>query len=209
MPPPPVPWTTREAPAPAPGTAIEYDWSGRQARAVGVAVHRLLQVIALEGPAAWPQRRLEAQQPLLRTLLVEAGIDPGGSDAALEQAMAALCRTLEDGRGRWLLDPGHAAARSELAVSGWIEGRLVNGVIDRCFVDEAGALWIVDYKAGRHEGGELEAFLDRERERYHAQLERYARLMAPHHPGPIRLGLYFPQHAGWREWGSDAGAAPR
>jgi len=209
VPPQPVAWTTREAPAPAPGAAIQYDWSGRQARAVGVAVHRLLQVIALEGPAAWPQHRLKAQQGLLRTLLVEAGIDLGGSDAALQQAMAALCRTLEDARGRWLLDPGHAAARSELAVSGWIEGRLVNGVIDRCFVDKAGALWIVDYKAGRHEGGELEAFLDRERERYRAQLERYARLMAPHHRGPIRLGLYFPQHAGWREWASDTGGAPR
>jgi ATP-dependent exoDNAse (exonuclease V) beta subunit len=189
--------------------AIEYDWSGRQARAVGVAVHRLLQVIAVEGPGAWPQRRLEAQRPLLRTLLVEAGIEADATDEALQQAIAALRGTLEDARGRWLLDPGQPEARSELAVSGWIEGRLVRGIIDRSFVDRAGVLWIVDYKAGRHEGGDLEAFLDREQERYRAQLERYARLMAPHHRGPIRLGLYFPQHAGWREWASDAGAAPR
>jgi len=62
----------------------------------------------------------------------------------------------------------------------------------------------VDYKAGRHEGAELEAFLDRERERYRLQLERYAQLLAAQHLGPIRLGLYFPQHAGWREWAAPA-----
>jgi len=32
--------------------------------------------------------------------------------------------------------------------------------------------WIVDYKTGTHEGGDLEEFLDREQERCRAQLER-------------------------------------
>jgi ATP-dependent exoDNAse (exonuclease V) beta subunit len=203
LPPPAVAWTALEAPAPAPGTTIEYDWSGRQARATGVAVHRLLQVIAVAGPDAWPAQRLEAQRPLLKTLLIESGIGDADLAQALEQALGALRLTLEDARGRWLLDPQHPSARSELAVSGWIDGRLVTGIIDRSFVDQSGTLWIVDYKAGRHAGGELEAFLDRERERYRAQLERYARLLAPRHHGPVRLGLYFPQHAGWREWAAD------
>jgi ATP-dependent exoDNAse (exonuclease V) beta subunit len=204
-PPPPVPWTEREAPPPAPASTIEYDWSGRQARAVGVAVHRLLQVIAVDGPDAWPGQRVEGLAPLLRTLLAEHGSGEAERAEALEHALAALRLTLADARGRWLLDPQHADARSELAVSGWIEGRLVTGIIDRSFVDDAGVLWIVDYKAGRHEGGELDAFLDRERERYRPQLERYARLLAPHREGPVRLGLYFPQHAGWREWPAEAG----
>ncbi|NHA14468.1 exodeoxyribonuclease V subunit beta [Thioalkalivibrio sp. XN279] len=197
---PPAQWTALEAQAPAAGAVIEYDWSGRQARAVGVVVHRLLQVIAAEGAASWPTQRLEAQRPLLQTLLVENGIGATELPGALAQALAALRSTLDDERGRWLLDASHAQACSELAVSGWIEGRVVTGIIDRSFVDAAGTLWIVDYKAGRHEGGELEAFLDRERERYRGQLERYAQLLAPHHPGPVRLGLFFPQHAGWREW---------
>jgi ATP-dependent helicase/nuclease subunit A len=193
-------WTPGEPEPAAPGATVEYDWSGREARAVGVAVHRLLQVIAGQGPQAWPAERLRAVEPLLRTLLHEAGLGPAELDAALARCSAALQRTLADARGRWLLDSGHTHSASELRISGRLDGRLVDGIVDRSFVDESGVLWIVDYKAGRHEGAELEAFLDREQERYRAQLERYARLLATRHAGPIRMGLYFPQHAGWREW---------
>jgi hypothetical protein len=62
----------------------------------------------------------------------------------------------------------------------------------------------VDYKTSSHEGAGLEAFLDREQERYRAQLERYAALMRRLGPEPVRLGLYFPLLAGWRDW-PDAG----
>ena len=73
-------------------------------------------------------------------------------------------------------------------------------VIDRSFVDADGVRWIVDYKSGRHEGGGSRAFLDREQERYREQLERYGRLMSAMDGRPIRLALYFPALAGWREW---------
>jgi len=46
----------------------------------------------------------------------------------------------------------------------------------------------------------MEAFLDRERERYRPQLERYAALMKARDNRPMRLGLYFPLINGWREW---------
>ena len=52
--------------------------------------------------------------------------------------------------------------------------------------------WIVDYKTGTHEGGDLEEFLDREQERYRAQLEQYAALMRSLDNRPVKLGLYFP-----------------
>jgi len=112
----------------------------------------------------------------------------------------ALERVLGDDRGRWLLDPGHQGARSELALSGVDGGVLTNVVIDRSFVDADGIRWIVDYKSGRHEGGDARAFLDREQQRYREQLERYGRLMRGMDPRPIRLGLYFPAMGGWREW---------
>ena len=199
--PPAVAWQETEGPPAPPGPAPEYDWAGREARAVGVVVHRLLQVIAADGPHAWPAARLQGATALLGSMLREAGLAADEElAAALDRCRGALRRTLDDPRGRWLLDPGHRDCASERAVSGRLDGRQVNGVIDRSFVDEAGALWIVDYKAGRHAGGDLDAFLDSERERYRPQLERYARLLAPQHDGPIRLGLYFPQHAGWREW---------
>ena len=47
---------------------------------------------------------------------------------------------------------------------------------------------------GGHEGADLEAFLDRERDRYAAQLAAYASLL----PG-ARGGLYFPLLKGWRQ----------
>jgi hypothetical protein len=75
----------------------------------------------------------------------------------------------------------------------------VHRVIDRTFV-AGGVRWIVDFKTGRHEGGDVEAFLDRERERYAGALETYARLVRALDPRPIRLALYHPLVRGWREW---------
>lgn len=54
---------------------------------------------------------------------------------------------------------------------------------------------MVDYKTNRHEGADIEGFLDRERERYAVQLQRYASALE----GGARCGLYFPLLAGWRE----------
>ena len=107
-----------------------------------------------------------------------------------------------DERGRWTLS-AHANAHSEFRLSGIVDGVLVNVAIDRTFVDEPGTRWIIDYKTGTHLGGERAHFLDNERLRYQAQLERYAALMQRLDPSgvqPIKLGLYFPQLSGWREW---------
>ena len=70
----------------------------------------------------------------------------------------------------------------------------------RTDVDENNVRWIVDYKIGSHEGGDLEAFLDREQERYRKQLEQYAALTRMLDGRPVKLGLYFLLLKGWREW---------
>ena len=98
------------------------------------------------------------------------------------------------------MDAGHRQARCEYSLSGLIDGRLVHVVLDRCFVDEQGVGWIIDYKSSAHEGGDLAQFLDNEQQRYKPQLERYAVLMRARDPRPWRLGLYFPLLKGWREW---------
>ena len=67
--------------------------------------------------------------------------------------------------------------------------------------DLGAEIWIVDFKTGRHEGADAEAFLDREMIRYREQLERYARIVREFDTRPIRLALYFPLvDTGWREW---------
>ena len=118
---------------------------------------------------------------------------------ASRRAARALAQTIADERGRWLLGP-HAEARSEYRVRVHSQGELSSHVLDRVFRDEKGERWIVDYKTGTHEGTDLDAFLDRERERYRAQLERYAALLARTESRPTRLALYFPLLQAWREW---------
>ena len=119
---------------------------------------------------------------------------------AVERVADALRRTLADERGRWLLDASHRDSASELALTGRFGAEIVSVVIDRTFVDDRGVRWIVDYKTSRHEGAGLDEFLDREQDRYRPQLERYAALLRPLGPQPVRLGLYFPLLSQWREW---------
>ena len=117
----------------------------------------------------------------------------------------ALRNVLADPRGRWLFDPAHAEAASEWTLAGIDDGAIVHVSLDRTFVAD-GVRWIVDFKTGRHEGGDTTAFLAREEERYRAQLERYARIVRALDPRPIRLALYYPLvDAGWREWAFRAG----
>jgi ATP-dependent exoDNAse (exonuclease V) beta subunit len=71
--------------------------------------------------------------------------------------------------------------------------------VDRIFRTAEGVRWIVDYKTSSHEGADTEGFLDQQRERYRAQLERYAHALAA---GEVTLALYFPVLSGWREWPS-------
>jgi ATP-dependent exoDNAse (exonuclease V) beta subunit len=109
---------------------------------------------------------------------------------------------LDDARGRWLLDPKHAEAKSEWALGGVDRNVVVHIAIDRTFVAD-GVRWIVDFKTGSHEGADREAFLDREMNRYRAQLDQYAAFVRQLDARPIRLGLYHPLLRGWREWAYD------
>ena len=175
--------------------ALEFDWASETARHVGTVVHRELMRIARGVP------RVDGERAPRRwhDELVELGVPSERRIDAVARVIAAIDRTLDDPRGRWLLDPAHAESECELALTGRAGAGLMSVVVDRTFVDD-GVRWIVDYKTSAHEGAGLEAFLDREQQRYRPQLERYAALIGRLGPEPIRLGLYFPLLSGWREW---------
>jgi ATP-dependent helicase/nuclease subunit A len=209
----PISWRLPAIPAPAvwnEGEAVvkasealprvEFEWAREVIRHVGTVVHWVLQHIGRDGLEKWDQERVGELRPVVARRLAEEGVPPAQLEAAVARAEAALTRTLSDERGRWILDRAHSDARGEYALSGIIDGKFVNALLDRTFVDDKGVRWIIDYKASSHEGGGLDEFLDRERERYTAQLERYATLMGKIDARPIRLGLYFPLLGGWREW---------
>ncbi|MBS0336532.1 MAG: UvrD-helicase domain-containing protein [Proteobacteria bacterium] len=196
-------WRMPEAPAPVAWVApadearvqdeIEFSWAGEAARHVGSVVHRWLQRIAEDGLRGWDALRVESLGAQFANELAACGVAPREIGAARDKVAAALAGAVRDERGRWLLGPRDQAA-SELRLRTSRDGRLRTLVIDRTFVED-GRRWIVDYKTSGHEGAGLEAFLERERERYAPQLARYAEAL-----GGARLGLYFPMLRGWREW---------
>jgi ATP-dependent helicase/nuclease subunit A len=205
-----LPWNWQE-PAPPPDVlargelttlgadeeAIEFSWARQTARRVGTVVHEMLEQFsrgALPAPG-----ELESWRPRVISRLEALGVDEQGARDGADRALRALAGTLGDERGRWLFDPTHQQADSELALSGVRGGHIVNAIIDRTFVDAQGTRWVVDFKTSPHEGGDLENFLREEVKRYQAQLQRYAHLARGLGPQPVRAGLYYPLLAAWRE----------
>jgi ATP-dependent helicase/nuclease subunit A len=197
-PPPPVTWTPREIES-ATRASITFAWVSERLRYVGTALHAMLQRVAREGVDAWDESAVRSRRANYETVLANLGVAPSELNDAARQVEAGLLKTLRDPTGRWILG-AHVEAKSELQLTGLIEGKLHEIVIDRTFIDESGVRWIIDYKTSAHEGGDLQTFLDNQKERYREQLERYARLMVQRDDRPIRLGLYFPLLSEWREW---------
>ncbi len=178
---------------------FEFEWVTASARHVGSLVHEELERVARHGLSL--ATAFEGRESSWRHRLQEWGVSAQQLPAAIDRARRALKATALDPRGQWLFTTAHEDARSELDLSTLVHGRVVSARIDRTFIDEAGIRWIIDYKTSEHEGTDLDAFLDREQERYRAQLVHYAALLAEREPRRvIRLGLYFPLHSAWREW---------
>ncbi len=176
-----------------------FDWAGEVSRHVGTVVHAELERWSrlAELPDAREvdgRRALYARQ--LETRAVPAELVP----AAVDRIAGALLNTLSDPRGRWIFDRAHRDPRSEYALSGVVDDRIVSVIIDRTFVDTDGLRWVVDFKTSTHEGGAVETFLDQEVERYRPQLQHYARMVRGIGGEAVRVGLYFPLLGGWREW---------
>jgi ATP-dependent exoDNAse (exonuclease V) beta subunit len=169
-----------------PTPRVEYYWVGAEARAAGTVVHRWLQL------ATGDDADLEQLAQLRVTTerwLSELGVGPERLETMSQRVDSALQNVIADARGRWLLTgEGYA----ELALTGLYDGRVRSGVIDRVRVDDDGTHWIVDYKTGVHEGGDLDTFLSTEAERYRPQLARYAALYHGYSGEVARCALYFP-----------------
>jgi ATP-dependent exoDNAse (exonuclease V) beta subunit len=180
-----------------------FDWAGETARRVGILVHAELQAMDV---ANTDEAAIRARASQHRRWLALHGVPADRLQDAASRAVDALIAVHRDPRGRWILQQARADVR-EFALSGLLRGASQRGpgdiarvVFDRSFIDENGVRWVIDYKTSQHMGGGLEEFLDREVERYRSQLQRYATLAKRLGPEPVRLGLYFPLMAAWREW---------
>lgn len=190
--PPPEPAGLPAASAPAVPleTLPPFDWAGERARVLGTLYHQLVERIADDGPERW-DGALEGQRAWLDAQARAAGMADEEATAVTERVLEAAANTLADPDGRWLLGAHPGGADCELAMDTMVDGVFRRLRIDRSFIDTEGTRWIVDYKTGSHEGGDLDAFVASEIARYRNQIETYARLFADE-GRPIRLALYLP-----------------
>jgi ATP-dependent exoDNAse (exonuclease V) beta subunit len=178
---------------------VDFEWAGETARHVGTGVHDFLRQIAEQGLATWSVARISQSKHLFELELRRLGVDAAARPEAARRVETALINTVEDERGRWLLGE-QMEAKSEWRLTGHTEGSVVNIAIDRTFVADDGTRWIIDYKTGEHKVA-TDVFLNNEVLRYRQQIETYAALLHRFQISiSIRLGLYFPMLAGWREW---------
>ncbi|SVE42220.1 uncharacterized protein METZ01_LOCUS495074, partial [marine metagenome] len=114
-----------------------------------------------------------------------------------KNGLTALRNILEDEKGRWILQ-NHEEARSEYPLTFVRNDAYVSRIIDRTFVED-GVRWIIDYKTGKHEGGNPEYFFEEEKKRYSSQLNEYEKILrekdkAEKKERPIKKALYYPMH---------------
>lgn len=177
----------------------EFLWAGHAAAQIGTVVHGVLQDIGRSDLSQWSNDTVRGSRARYVRQLALLGVDADELEASASRVVEALCAVLDDPQGRWLLER-RAISDSELPLTIVGPQGLEHMRIDRTFVDADGLRWIVDFKTSAHEGGDLQAFLDSEVERYEDQLTRYADAMARVDERPIHLGLYFPLLQAFRSW---------
>jgi ATP-dependent helicase/nuclease subunit A len=150
------------------------------AQALGTLFHEAM--AALCAGATWegeaPARTQALKASLRRSGFAEPEVARGSA-----RVLELVARVRASATGRALI--GHWPwAASEYALAGYGDGQWISAVIDRCFEDGEGRLWVVDYKISARgiDPGAADAYAEDSRRRYAAQVEGYARLMAAHRP---------------------------
>lgn len=176
----------------------EEDESGRADDAagsieadIGTLVHRYLELIASDGLDAWPAPRVDGLTGRFVQWFVQRGHGQDDSARAAAEVRHDLITALNSETGRWILGP-HESAGCEVPITSSDDGTMRAHVVDRTFVAD-GVRWIIDYKTTRHNGDDLERFLNERMEAYREQLERYRTLFASD-PLEVRAAVYFVGH---------------
>ncbi len=184
---------------------------GLMSRALGIAVHGLLQELArLRLTYSWGAARTALARMELRILseVRGAGIDYGHAARIAAQALEIALRASQDPTGQWILSP-HAQAASEARWAG-VVGDTVHAVqVDRVF--RAGAQprsegdeawWIIDYKTAHADGLDPQKALPDLRELFAPQVETYAGILRNLHCAEARIcaGLYYPRMGQFDWW---------
>lgn len=159
------------------------------AQLVGTMVHLALERVAIDGPDAWADGGEGRSEAMLSGLL-RMGLPPGRGEEAVTRVVELVGRTLASEAGQWVLRDW-PWWRNEYPLAGWLDGGWVSAVIDRCFEDDDGVLWVVDYKTAATPIDEPpDDYAARMAQKYAEQLRQYVELLAALRPeATIRSGL--------------------
>ena len=177
---------------------IEFSWVRQTARRVGTVVHEALEHF---GRGALPAAA-GAAAPARAAGIAAAGAGRGRRGGARRRRTRAgrVARHARGHPGRWLFDPAHRDAHSELALSG-VRARPDHQRGDRPHLRRprmAHAGWSTS-RPVRTRAAISQAFWTRKRcdTRRSCGVTRTWRARLG--PEPVRAGLYFPLLAAWRE----------
>ena len=192
------------------GRLYERHEGGLQSRALGKAVHALLQQLAQllatqtrESALA----KLAQQQPRITATVRASGIEPAAANRIAGQALQIVLRAADDPLAQWILAP-HTDAANEARWTGVVAGSLRTVQVDRIF--RAGTVpqnavsstnddtwWIIDYKTAHEDGLDPASALPELRRQFAPQIEAYAAVLRNLHGAGVSLcgGLYYPRMA--------------
>jgi ATP-dependent helicase/nuclease subunit A len=184
---------------------------GLHSRALGIAVHALLEELARGcvtddwQVAASAIRHHEAR---VAAQVRAAGIAPTQAAQIAANALQIALTASQDPIGQWILSP-HPEAASEVRWIGIINGSLTEVRVDRVFraglapqSEGHAAWWIVDYKTAHAETLDPAATLPQLRLLFAPQLEAYGQVLRNLHGADaiIRAGLFYPRMSLFDWW---------
>ncbi len=177
---------------------------GALSRALGAAVHKLLEELArLRASLNWEDARaaLNKLRPRISAQIRSIGATRSDAESISTTALNYALQASNDPYGQWILSP-HLEAASETAWTGVVAGALRSVRVDRIFcagneplTEGDSTWWIVDYKTAHSEDlGPLNAKLEL-RNLFAPQLEAYAVVLRNLHgrDAQIRAALYYPR----------------
>jgi ATP-dependent exoDNAse (exonuclease V) beta subunit len=179
---------------------------GMLSRALGTAVHTLLEELALlRTRLDWEAARssLRPFEPRIAAQVRAIGVNQTQSSQIASEALQLALKASHDPIGSWILSP-HSGAASEASWAGVVANQLHLVRVDRVF--QAGPTpgakgedcwWIIDYKTTHAGNLDPAEALPRLRELFAPQLEAYAGILRNLHGGDAHLfaGLYYPRMA--------------
>ena len=167
-------------------TKASFNVNDSTPRLIGIIMHEILQWICEQHVT-----QMDALPfTLIENRLHQLGLPDAVRREALDTIMKQFAQFFQCPIAQWIINT-HDDARNEYELLIEENGDIATRIIDRTFCDN-GIRWIIDFKTGRETTDS--------QQKYHAQLNDYARILSYKYPEPIRCGLYYLANNHWNDW---------